>query len=174
MVSDKPRLYVTLYARSVPRTYHWALTLSPKHEHEDDTTETTRYHVRNLPADNGQVVWEYEQRATRGFATHQTLVRICITKIAPNAVSTMEGILKDVPIVQDDSDWNCRSWVKEALVALQEEGAIDRTFDVDDMEATAIWYVEKKISEGRFTVGYSGDSRLVPTWNLKDRKETQG
>jgi hypothetical protein len=81
------------------------------------------------------------------FATHQTLVRICITKIAPNAVS-------DVPIVQDDSDWTCRSWVKEALVALQQGGAIDRTFDMDDIEwqPRSGMSIRKPVKEGLWWV----------------------
>lgn len=99
MVSNKDRLYVTLYARTQPRTYHWALTRSPKHEPEGDDLSSTRYHVRNNPDGRGGQVWEYERRSTRSRSTYNTLVRIFVGKIEPRKIVDLENILKDVEII---------------------------------------------------------------------------
>lgn len=101
MVANKDRAYVALYARSEPGMYHWALTRSPKEEDPDDLFETTRYHVRNLPCADGEY-WEYEHRETRSVATSHTLVRILISKIERRKVETMERVLQDVELKQND------------------------------------------------------------------------
>jgi hypothetical protein len=57
------------------------------------TTESTRYHVRNIPTSDGQL-WQYESRDVRSRGTYSILIRIFIGKIDPRKVEKMESILK--------------------------------------------------------------------------------
>ena len=176
MVSNKDRLYVALYARHGtgpdPEPYHWGLIRSPKGE-DYDATESTRYHVRNIPTSDGQV-WEYETRDVRSRATYNLLVRILISKIDPGKVGRMESILNYVEIIQDDPGWNCKSWVEVAVAELAKAGII-RRWKFDDIEGKARWFVQKKTGEGRFETPDEGseyDDR-VPTWDIIADRETQ-
>jgi hypothetical protein len=89
-------------------------------------------------------------------------------------VEKMESILNDVEIIQDDPDWDCKSWVEVAVVELAKAGII-RNWDFHDIEGKAMWFAEKKTGEGRFEKPDEGseyDDR-VPTWDMIANKETQ-
>jgi hypothetical protein len=173
MVANKDRVYVTLYARSEPGTYHWALTRSPKEEDTDDLFETTRYHVRNLPSADGDY-WEYDHRETRSMATSHTLVRILISKIESRKVERMERVLRDVELKQNDRLWDCKSWVQQAVEELGKVGLI-RGWNWSDIEEKALWYVAKKTEEGRFETPEDGEEydNRVHTYDMPLGRETQ-
>ena len=173
MVANKDRLYVTLYLRSEPGTYHWGITRSPKNEDPTDPSEMTRYHARNLPGPDG-VYWEYERRDIRSRATHNTLVRILISKIDLKKVEKMEEMLANIELLQDDPSWNCKSWVETAVHALGKAGII-RDWKWSEVETKALWYVEKKFAEGRFETPKDEEDydEEVPTFDMLADKEVQ-
>ena len=168
IVGKKDRLYVTLYARGGPG-YHWALTRSPKHEDPSSGSESTRYHAHNIPGAGG-VIWEYEIREIRSAPTNNTLVRLHLGKIEPNNVERMEEISANVEVIQGDNDWTCMSWVQSAVGDLG-RARIIRRWNWTEVEAKAVWFVEKKTEEGRFDEGYDPD--VVPTYDLIANKEIE-
>src|SRR5579862_5092857 len=160
MVANKDRVYLTLFARSKSGTYHWGITRSPKYEGEGDELDSSLYHVRNLPGENASIYWEYEMRRIRSKGTRNSLVRIHISKIDPRNVERMEEALADVELIQDDPSWTCRSWVRDAVAELGRQGLI-RRWDWSTLESKALWYVQKKIDEGRFAVSGDGNEEEV-------------
>lgn len=176
MVANKPRLYVTLFAHGASTTtYHWALTLSPKIEDEESHTESTRYHVKNEVNTHGAVIWKYEKKFIGSTRTLQVLARILVDKIEPRDVQKLGAVFENVPLVQDDPNWTCRIWVRDALNALVEAG-LGKYFKQstwDDVENTSRWYVQKKKDEGRYRREYSGDRSTIPTYDYILSRETQ-
>lgn len=113
--SNKPRLYVALYARGGEEqdTYHWALVSGPKTE--TDTSQGKRYHVRQRQyAENGELRsrWEYEELEIPTSPTRMILVRVMVAKVIK--WERMLQILRAVPAVQNDPNWTCRIWVRDA------------------------------------------------------------
>ncbi|KAI9827422.1 MAG: hypothetical protein M1819_006963 [Sarea resinae] len=171
MPSNKPRLYIGLYARNVPNSYHWAFLVSPKKE-AGTQNETTRYHVVNRPAMRDGAVkdmWTYEQRDLVSMKTQMLLVRVLIAKIAkPRAA--FDECLARVPVVQDDPDWRCRAWVSNALARLVDDKILGgQTQDWTFIERESVAYVERKKTEGRFQKEPAPTE--VPTYDLIVAKE---
>ena len=120
--SDKPRLYVALYARGSSQSdgepYHWALIVGPKEELQD--SRGRRHHVRNTIDQAGNSYWYYQQVEIPVQPTSTLLVRIAIAKVTDQA--QLERTLENMTLVQNDPNWNCRIWVGDALAALEGDG----------------------------------------------------
>ena len=173
--SNKPRLYVALYARgSVQQnTYHWALVSGPKAE--KSTSQGKRYHVKQRQyAENDQLrtEWEYEELEIPITPTRMILVRVTVAKVTD--WDNMEQILRGIPLVQNDASWTCRTWVKDALVRLADDGRALGTSVSDwlTVENTAKRYVQEKKDQHRFDGQEPWDLEKVPTWDLIENKET--
>ncbi|KAK2756211.1 hypothetical protein FQN54_005619 [Arachnomyces sp. PD_36] len=173
--SNKPRLYIALYARGGVEqdTYHWALISGPKTE--TDTSQGKRYHVRQRQyTENGDLRtrWEYEELEIPTAPTRMVLVRITVAKIVKS--ERMQQILRGVPIVQNDANWTCRIWVRDALASLAaDEGVLGTSITLwATVENTAKQYVRRKKDQHRFDGQVQWDMEKVPTWDLIENKET--
>ena len=89
--------------------------IGPKDEREDG--RGTRFHAVDRLVGPGRMQWEFEERLT---AANMALVRIMVGKVA-NAARLVQTI-RGVPVKQDDPQWNCISWVKQVLQALETHG----------------------------------------------------
>ncbi|KAK3933570.1 hypothetical protein QBC46DRAFT_326314 [Diplogelasinospora grovesii] len=167
----KLNLYVALYAREQPNTYHWALLTGYKDEHKKP--EGYRYHVRNLPgrdqSGRAVVTWQYEERdLTNVRFTTQLLVRIRVSKVAD--LARLQEILRQVPVVQGDPSWTCRIWVRDAIAALNADGrALKKPVNWPAVEARGPQYVQEKIAANRWGAG--ADLSTAPTWDMMKNKE---
>lgn len=166
---------MALYARggripgsSDPATYHWALIVGPKTERPDDVA--IRYHAKDRTNASGLKEWRFERVEASLQATSMILVRITVAKIIkPEEV---EMILRAIPIVQNNPDWDCITWVKDALTALDQSGCFGtRQSEWTVVKQAAIEYVTRKVTEHRFDGKIKVDTEKVPTYDLIDRKE---
>lgn len=175
MVSNKPRLYVALYAQGGdesirPRRFHWALLVCPK----DDKGTAYRYHVINTlqPGVVGQV-WRFEARPLAQFSTQLLLTRTLVAKI--ERPQDVERGLSSVPIVQGNPNWTCRIWVREAIQQLGHDGVLghSKITDWNAIEDACREYAESKFAIHRWRDEPNG--RWVPgqtaTYDLLQRKE---
>ena len=167
--SNKPRLHVALYARGGEEqdTYHWALVSGPKTE--TDTSQGKRYHVRQRQyAENGELRsrWEYEELEIPTSPTRMILVRVMVAKVIK--WERMLQILRAVPTVQNDPNWTCRIWVRDALANLAGGVGVLGTSATDwtTIENTAKRYVQEKKGQHRFDGQALWNMNKVPTWDL--------
>ncbi|KAL2072014.1 hypothetical protein VTL71DRAFT_11357 [Oculimacula yallundae] len=176
MPSNKDRLYIGLYARGgkskMPGkedTYHWALIIGPKVENYNDKDKkaATKYHAKERL--DG---WEFTEERISLQPVDALLVRILIAKIERKDRAV--DIFRKIPIKPDELGWNCVSWVKEALAALQTDGRALGTGNVDwkVIRDAAMSYVEKKKEEHRFDGKGDYDSSRAPTWDILEGRET--
>lgn len=123
-------------------------------------------HVKNRPG-RGWVYEEVELQNVRSAVT--ILVRIVIAKITDE--ERLLSIIRAVPVVQDDPQWRCRTWVSQALGAIARDGACVGTAMLDwaEIEPTAREYAATKAGTGRFVGGDTGLPK--PTWDMLARKE---
>ncbi|OAR05357.1 hypothetical protein LLEC1_05975, partial [Akanthomyces lecanii] len=129
MPSDKPRLYLALYARGGDG-YHWALLVGPKHE--DSNTRATRYHAKQH-----MLQWQFEEIRIRTAATNMILVRVLAAKI--QKMDRVESILRNVPVRPNLPGRTCRSWVTEAYEKLRNDGkALGTCPDWESLIETAL------------------------------------
>ncbi|KAF1993982.1 hypothetical protein P154DRAFT_625054 [Amniculicola lignicola CBS 123094] len=182
MPSNKDRLYVALYARSgAPKMpggedkYHWAFIIGPKNE---ATTATgRRCHAKeSMQIVNGAAenIWTYEDREISLQPTSAILVRITIGKVADRA-RLMEAFAR-TPIRAGNAgyeNWNCVSWVQEALSWGAHDGKALGSCQTDwtHVRDTAMWYIAKKAAEHRFDGQGQFDLSKVPTWDAIEGKE---
>lgn len=165
MPSNKLRLYIALYPSGVvnneERKYHWGFLVGPKLE-TNPPVAGTRYHVRN----RAMTGWEYEAVPLRNVANTTTLLaRILVAKIIDKA--RLVGIFETTPVVQNDPNWRCRTWIAEVLRRIADDGKTVGTgvLDWTRIESAARQYVANKTASGR----YAHASRLLgpkPTWDM--------
>lgn len=177
--SNKPRLYVALFARGNSgggEPYHWALVLGPK----DDVArsagptiggEAIRYDVRSGFARTG-APWVYVRQSVQmGRDTNTMLGRVLVAKVTD--WSRLDAVLNRVPVVQNDRRWNCRVWVRSALAALEADGKSLGVHQTDwaEIENMARLYVRGKIEENRYggSVEYLPGS--PPTYDMLEGRE---
>ena len=172
MPSDKYRLYIGLYARDVPNTYHWAFLISPKAA-TGSPNETIRYHVANRPAKRDGMTkdtWFFEKRELVTLKTQLLLVRVLVAKIE-GSQKDLEASVQRVPVIQDDPSWRCRTWVRNALAQITKDRILGTgVLDWDTVERGCLSYIERKKKEGRFQK--TPIPEAIPTYDLIEKKET--
>lgn len=145
MARNKHRLYIVLYRRKTKPGFHFALMLSPKKgTHNPSDRHCHIYHVINTIQSsvkfdlNGMPPWRYEHRVVDSLGEGMITGRVLIAKLpthellATHAERTHD-ILVHVPLIQDDTQWDCRVWMNHALAALRAEGSNFSTIpDVTD------------------------------------------
>nr|POE49203.1 hypothetical protein CFP56_32353 [Quercus suber] len=127
-----------------------------------------RYHVRNTPGGG----WQYEETPLRSVqSTMNLLARITIAKI--DNEDRLIRILRNLPVIQNDPDWRCRTWVASALDAMARDGKAVGTSELDwkNIETFAREYVSRKHAGGRYG---SGIDMLAakPTYDMMTHQET--
>lgn len=125
-----------------------------------------RYHVKNSP-----LGWVYEEVPLANVrSTNSLLARILIAKIEDE--QRLVALLRQLPVVQGDPSWRCRTWVASALSGIAEDRACVGTAELDwsKIEVTARRYVAGKTAGGRYE--HSADmTKPKPTWDMIENKE---
>lgn len=104
-------------------------------------------------------------------ATSQILVRVVIAKVTDR--DRLISILRSVPVVQNDPEWNCVIWVKGALEALQKDGKATGTAKLDWQKVRdfVMDYVQRKKDGHRFDVKGNFQMRWPATYDLLEDEE---
>lgn len=146
--------------------YHWGFIIGPKNETQPEVPGM-RYHVKNPPFQG----WVYEEVPLRNVkSTTSLLARITIAKVEDEG--RLIDIIRTTPVVQDDPNWRCRTWVSETLAKISEDGRAvgSAVLDWTKIEILARDYVAKKADHGRY--GLSADmSKDKPTWDMIEGRE---
>lgn len=139
---------------------------------ESDSTHGMRYHAKDAPAVLRSDVWAFEEKETSMMATNAQLVRVVIGKVT-NSERLIE-ILRNVPVIQNDSTWNCVAWVRDALQALRTDGKAIGTRQLDwvTVRDKALAYCEEKKTKHRFDGQGRFDMKYPATYDLLIGKET--
>lgn len=174
MPPQTQQLYVALYGRRVAppegsllATHHWALLAGPGTGGESGRGR--RYHVKKRATDEGTFVWFYEGIDIPLQATNMLDIHIAIAKIHDPV--RLEAVLKVVPVNQADEKWDCITWLKNALAALDSSGCLETKCPHWDLiERTALQYMKSKLAVRRPDGRVSNDAK-VTTYDLMEEKE---
>src|ERR1700759_2861621 len=126
-----------------------------------------RYHVKNLPVSG----WVYEEKALSDVRnTAALLARILIAKVEDE--ERLIKIFRRIPIVQNDPNWRCRTWVGHALEEIAKDGRAVGTSELDwkKFESKARDYVRQKTINGRYQTVEDLD-RPKPMYDIIQSKE---
>ena len=153
---------------TIPARYHWGLMIGPRDEREDG--RGTRFHAVERLVGPGRMQWEFEERLT---ATNMALVRIMVGKVA-NAARLVQTI-RGVPVKQDDPQWNCVSWVRQVLQALEAQkknglGSSELGWTV--VRDAAMRFCQEKRDQHRFDGTGTFDMSKIATFDLVEKRET--
>ncbi|KAF2124399.1 hypothetical protein P153DRAFT_361116 [Dothidotthia symphoricarpi CBS 119687] len=177
MPSNKDRLYITLYARggapTMPNkedTYHWALLMGPKEEVEDGVG--VRFHAKERTTGPNTSTWVFEEKESLLTPTSMLLVRVMIAKVERK--DRFMSVVRNTPIREGVTGWNCVGWVQEALQHLEADGKALGTGVTEwtKVRNAAMEYCQRKKDEHRFDGLGNYDMRKAPTYDLIERKET--
>ncbi len=147
--------------------YHWGFIIGPKNESREEV-RGLRCNVRNYPLRG----WTYEETKLQNVkSTNNLLARIRVAKIEDE--KRLLEILRETPLVQDDPEFRCRTWMADVLsrIANSESSAVGTSeLDWSRIEQKARRYVEKKAASGRYL---EADQALEskPTWDMMEQKE---
>ncbi|ELR04312.1 hypothetical protein VC83_06006 [Pseudogymnoascus destructans] len=165
-----PQLYFALYARlKYPNTYHYALHISSPEGASSPEIRTMKYHCKNIitvTEGTVSIPWVYEAVKVDPDSDPRIVVRILLGDVS--RIDLVDSLLEAVPVGQGSKeDFNCVSWVKDALFRLEQAGVISRgdISDWDSVERTALDYVNEKKQQGRFEFGWKGDTSRVATFD---------
>jgi hypothetical protein len=128
-------------------TFHWGLYLqkAPK--------LGCIYHLIN---DTGQTTWRFESRPSHDVIYSQILrVAVKIGVIEPGLQQAFLERLQQIPIAYSTrfhENIICRVWLKEALFALDDEGYIQLTQGLNDIEEETRNTAIRNMSGGRKTI----------------------
>ena len=92
-------------------------------------------------------------------------------------VALVATILRNVPVPQDDPEWNCVFWIRDALKSLDgsKKALGTRQMDWKKVRDTALNFCEEKKASHRFDgkgkIG-SFDPAQAPTYDLLEERET--
>lgn len=150
-----------------PQTYHYALHISPNVESFNPVIRnTTKFHCKNiLRSVEGKAVisWIYEAVKVNPHYDDRILVRVLLAEFIQD--KTLEKLFAEAPVVQEDTNFNCITWVRQALLRMKEAGII-RIEDWESIQRTALEYVHKKKQQGRFEASWEGNCSGVATFDL--------
>lgn len=114
--------------------------------------------------------WTFEKRELVTLKTQLLLVRVLVAKIVGSR-QDLEASLRRVPVIQDDPNWRCRTWVKNALAQITKDRILGTgVAHWDIVEGECLSYVERKKREGRFQKTPLPEE--IPTYDLIEKKET--
>lgn len=86
-----------------------------------DTTRALRVHARNYFSGSDSVSWYFEELHVPAKGTQKLLATIPVGEVVD--MDHLLEILRDIPIHQDDADWNCVAWIHEALDDLSHDAS---------------------------------------------------
>lgn len=131
-----------------------------------------RYHAKeSITGPNGSA-WVFDERPTSLAATSMLLVRVMIAKVEDK--DRLISILRNTPIRQGVTGWNCVGWVQEALQSLASDKKALGTGVTEwaKVRDAAMEYCQRKKDAHRFDGKGNYDMTKAATYDLLERKET--
>ncbi|RHZ61292.1 hypothetical protein CDV55_104614 [Aspergillus turcosus] len=181
---NKRRLLLALYARPRhPDSYHYAILITPKITPKDNPPiPATKYHVKNTLTNTEAGLsqpWRFEQSSLENIHDDpRMLVAVVVGKVL--SVEMVEEVFRRTPIYQADdpdrdraSEFDCRTWVRDALEGVRGSGGVSGLMEWETLEEQALRYVREKKAEGRWTAGgaVGGGDKRVAMLDLFTRRE---
>lgn len=146
--------------------YRWGFIIGSKIENKPEVPGM-RYHIKNHPVKG----WVYEEASLKNVKNfEQLLARVVVAKVEDE--NNLVQILRTTTVVQDDPNWNCRTWVAGVLSNISKDGKAVGTSQLDwnKIEAQACDYVAKKTAAGRYEKALDLEVPK-PTWDIIENKE---
>lgn len=104
------------------------------------------------------------------LATSAILVRVIVAKIVDR--DRLVGLLHSAPVVQNDPEWNCVSWVRVALETLQKDGKAVGTAVLgwQEVRDCAMDYAQRKKDAHRFDGTVECDQKWPATYDVLEKE----
>ena len=190
--SQKVSVYVSLYFRNsqVPLdSYHWAILVETKLSSlRGGTSSIQQYHVKNTmqPGVSGRP-WVFEESPLKDSSTRfRLLTRVLVARVKKSKLRNLSASLRSVPLIQNNPNWTCRIWVKEALAKLDADAILEPEpksnnlqqrgiRDWDTIETECRRYIAEKRVAGRWLnpgVAANFNFNEVPTYDMLQGRET--
>ncbi|KAI8963632.1 hypothetical protein F5Y11DRAFT_140173 [Daldinia sp. FL1419] len=122
-------VYIALDSRPLKDEYHWALVTT------DSSCHAMLRHASNLSGS-----WKHEEKEFRPDERMMliTLVRVGGISDHEKMVEATRGVPADgLPSRRTGKNFNCLSWLLDAVVALDDQAAISLPCDIDTLEEVA-------------------------------------
>ncbi|KAH7196393.1 uncharacterized protein B0J16DRAFT_312758 [Fusarium flagelliforme] len=120
-------IYITLDARPEDDEYHWGLVIT------DADTRPTFHHVTNRAGP-----WVYEEKHEDPGRSLTLIALIRVSSVANHATQVIQDVpASGMPSERTREAFSCRTWVKDTLISLDENGAILLPTDMDNIERLA-------------------------------------
>ena len=118
-MTSEHHVYLASYDNT-PRSarFHWALLIAPKDAGADSVMTTRMYHA-TMRGNH----WAFEHRRVDSVRSPLMLGRVHFANIDEGRLNDVGRILQDPRLIRSqDEGWDCGTWVREAILRLQQEG----------------------------------------------------
>lgn len=123
--------------------------------------------------DGEGVEFVFEERPVSMMPADMILVRLMLAKV--ENMDRLTQLLRQIPIRRaEEENWNFVSWVKEALLRIeQSKGVVGKSVvDRKAVRDAALTYCQQKRYQHRFDGTGKHDHSQVPTFDMMQMKET--
>jgi hypothetical protein len=135
---------------------------------EEKNSHDVQLHAKNPPLED---TWIFEEIECSMAPTHRLLVRMVVAKAKDR--DRVLQIFRAVPIIQNNPNWNCVGWVKNALEAVQGSEAVGTSqLDWETVRDGILEYCEQKKESHRFDGKGDFDMTRTATYDLLEGRET--
>lgn len=127
--SDKLTIYLATYHRGVGKPDHWGILVATSETAEDGQI---------FQIIHGRPFFEY--RSDDHLPPSSTLKKCpAIGKVKARKIDTIAKALGEIRVVNDDENWNCQNWTREAIAMLEGLGCVAKgtAADIDAILARA-------------------------------------
>ncbi|KAK0458040.1 uncharacterized protein EV420DRAFT_410054 [Desarmillaria tabescens] len=167
--TNKNRLYVAYLVRHRKRPedikFHSCLLLSPKNSKDVTAEESYQYHSLNvIDPTSKKEIWKYVMQRVQNRPIRVQGVQLVGKLDKRLSGDTLDKILRQVTVVQDDSSWVCHNWVLDAVKYLVDRGLVE-PFE-EDFSIHKAWTAGFDFAE---KAGYDAE-RLLPACDREGRK----
>lgn len=152
--------------------YHRALLVGPKADKDGEEKETHRgYRFQAKTPPGSSTEWIFDEKEMAKLWSAALLAKVVVAKVTD--LERLKGIVRGIPIVQGDPNWNCVRWVEHALAAIQADGKAVGTSILDwvTVRDAAKRYVEEKKAARRYAGNSGFNMYKAATYDLLDGRE---
>ena len=130
--SPKLTIYLATYTRGIGKPDHWAIVIATSGIAKDG-------HAFQIV--HGRPFFQYRYRPDAQLSASSSLKQCpAIGKVKASKLDFIDEVLGEIRVVNDDDNWNCQNWTREAIVALEGLGYVTpgTAISIDDILAASV------------------------------------
>ena len=130
--SPELTIYLATYRRGIGKPDHWAIVIATSEFAKDGRV----FHLVH-----GRPFYQYRYRPDAKISASSSLKKCAaIGQVNASKIDLINEVLGEIRVVNDNENWNCQTWTREAIVALEGLGYVTHgtAISIDNILAASV------------------------------------